>query len=97
MGRRKKPTHLKIVENSRDRRDPKLIEGEPVPTQPLAQAPKHLSEKERGTWDFLIENSPRGMLKALDHFTVQALVEAWETRRQAQEKLRALPMLVRIE
>ncbi|MEO0464605.1 MAG: hypothetical protein AAF127_15870 [Pseudomonadota bacterium] len=49
MGRRKKPTHLKVIENSRDRRDPKLIAGEPMPSQPLEHAPEHFSEKERET------------------------------------------------
>ncbi|MEO0464606.1 MAG: phage terminase small subunit P27 family [Pseudomonadota bacterium] len=35
------------------------------------------------------------MLRALDQFIVQAFVEAWETRRQAQEKLRNSPMLIK--
>lgn len=68
-----------------------------MPLQPLENAPDHFSDEERETWDFIIRNSPRGMLRALDHFIVQAFVEAWVTRRQAQEKLRNSPMLIRTE
>lgn len=95
MGRRKKPTHLKIVENSRDRRDTALVYGEPVPVGPLDEAPDHFSDAERETWGYVIRNAPRGMLKMLDRFALQAFVEAWETRRQAQEKLRNSPLIIR--
>lgn len=95
MGRRKKFTNLKLIENSCDRRHPMLISGEPLPSTPIGSAPAHFSFKERGTWDDIVKNAPRGMLKALDRYVLEAFVEAWETRRQAQEKLRRSPMVIR--
>lgn len=95
MGRRRKPTHLKLVENSRDRRPSFVRENEPMPHGVLSEPPDYLPMEYQLQWRRTVENTPKGMLKPIDGPLLEAWVFAVVTRQKAMEKLQASSMLVR--
>lgn len=95
MGRRCKPTQLKLVENSRDRRSRAVINGEPVPTGLLTDAPDWLGEEEREIWNYAIAHAPLGLLKMIDSETLASWAIAARIRREAYQKLRASSLLIK--
>jgi P27 family predicted phage terminase small subunit len=94
MGRRKKPTLLKLVENSRDRRPRGLAKGEPVPGGEV-EAPPWLTDDQRAIWDFTVRNAPLGLLKGVDTTLLIAWVVAADVHRQAAIRLANSPLLIR--
>ena len=95
MGRKCKPTQLKLVENSRDRRTKRVIDGEPIPSGMLSTAPDWLSDDEKEVWDYAIAHAPLGLLKMIDSETLASWAIAATTRREALRKLRASSLLVK--
>lgn len=95
MGRRCKPTQLKLVENARDRRAKAVIDGEPVPSGLLHDAPDWLSESEKNIWDYAIAHSPAGLLKMVDSEMLASWCIATNTLREALSKLRASSLLIK--
>lgn len=96
-GRRPKPTHLKSVENSRDRRDPKLAKGEPVPTGLLRgePPPEDFDEAEKAMWTATLDATPHGLLRHLDRQIFRMYVEAVCIRAEAKRKFKASSFLVK--
>lgn len=95
MGRRKKPTHLKLVENSRDRRDQLLISNEPLAPNNLLKAPIHLSAEQLEVWGDAVSNAPKGLLKQIDSALFEAWVCAVCLRREAMMKLQNSSLLIK--
>jgi len=63
-GRKPKPTYLKIVAGNPGRRP--LNKSEPRPVGTLETPPDWLTEDQKAGWRYVIEHSPRGLLKRLD-------------------------------
>ena len=95
MGRRCKPTQLKLVENSRDRRAKLVRDGEPVPSGVLSEAPDWLSAEEKEVWDYAIAHAPLGLLKMVDSENLASWAIAAVIRREASRKLRASSLLIK--
>jgi P27 family predicted phage terminase small subunit len=95
MGRKAKPTLMKLVENSRDRRSASRKAGEPVPPGRLMTPPEDLSEDEQAEWTYVLKHAPRGLLKPLDMELLRCWVEGVCIRRDALRKLKASPLLIR--
>lgn len=84
-GRKPKPTHLKIVAGNPGRRA--LNKNEPRPAGNLETPPHWLAEAQQKGWRYIIEHSPRGLLKRLDSALLVIWVIAEDTHRQAAESL----------
>ena len=83
MGRRAKPTHLKLIENSRDRRssvlrdrEPRLLDDDLVPPEWLAAAQLEI-------WVYGLTSLPAGLLKTADRDLYLSWVFAVDLRNQA--------------
>lgn len=96
QGRKPKPTHLKAVENSRDRSKAKTVGKEPVPTGLLrgSAAPEHFSDAEKIMWEKTLDATPYGLLRNLDRQTFEMYVEAVCIRADAKRKLVAGSMVI---
>lgn len=97
MTRPRKPTHLKAVENSRDRRAEKGLGPEPVPTGLLrgSAPPEHFDEEEAKVWHRFLDATPHGLLRRLDAFVLEQFCEAWVVRAKAQKSLKNSALLVK--
>lgn len=96
-GRKPKPSHLKLVENARDRRPSKLKEGEPVPPGRLDPdgIPDWFDDEERATWTEALASCPHGLLRRLDRHAFARWVEHTVLRRREMAKLKAGPSLIK--
>lgn len=95
MGRRTKPTHLKIVENARDRRPARLRSGEPQSTDYELIKPEWLTEEQQKVWDHALTTAPYGLLKSMDSDLFVSWVVAVDLRNQAAQGLINSPLLIR--
>ena len=84
-GRKRTPTHLKIVAGNPGRRP--LNSNEPRPVGNLDAAPGWLTEAQQAGWRYVIEHAPRGLLKRLDSALLVIWVIAEDVHRQAAESL----------
>lgn len=95
MGRLKKPTALRLVEGTKDRRKPAKRAAEPVPLNPLGNPPSRLVAREREVWERVGRELPPGMLRMVDEYVVVAFCRAVALGDEAAEKLRASSMLLK--
>lgn len=95
MGRARKPTHLRLVENDKSRRGFKRQRNEPKPKGILQDPPAWLTEEQKDVWASVLERAPAGLLTRLDSEMLEGWVIAYCLRRSAVEKLQAGPMLVK--
>ena len=80
-GRPRKPTALKQLQGTaRPDRTNKL---EPKIKKEIGAAPSFLSPEQVDTWNYYIENVPKGMLKILDQATLANYVVAEDMWRQS--------------
>ena len=89
MGRAKKPTHLRAVEGTRDRRTPAEKAGEPIPINPLGPPPPGMTSREREVWNRVGMNLPAGMLRSVDEYILTAFCRAVAIADEATEMLRS--------
>ena len=90
-GRRRKPTHLKLVEDRRYR----LNKNEPVPKGSLNLAPDFLTSEQRAIWEQVIADAPLGLLKRLDGAALACWVVAYSMYIEAVEALKHGPRIVK--
>lgn len=95
MGRRAKPSHLKLIENSRDRRPRLLRDGEPRPLGDTLAPPEWLTAAQLEIWEYGLASLPPGLLKAADRDLYLSWVFAVDLRNQAAQKLANSPLLIR--
>ena len=95
MGRLKKPTALRLVEGTKDRRKVADRKDEPVPLNPLGNPPSRLVAREKEVWDRVGRELPPGMLRGVDEYVVVAFCRAVALGDEAAEKLRASSMLLK--
>jgi phage terminase small subunit len=100
-GRRPKPTALHELHGTRSKARGKRA-LEPQPQGDLVEPPEKLVPEERAEWDFVLQNTPRGMLKRIDRQRLLRWVRCCERLRIAEAALSrvdargaGLPLLVR--
>jgi P27 family predicted phage terminase small subunit len=91
MGRRSKPTHLKLLEGNRGRRP--LNVNEPRPAGDLCDAPHWFSDEQRQSWDYAIKHAPPGLLKLIDRSILTIWVVAEAIHREATKKVEQFGLL----
>ncbi|MFN6933542.1 MAG: P27 family phage terminase small subunit [Tsuneonella sp.] len=95
MGRRAKPTHLKVVENSRDRRSALLRAGEPQPKDAPLEPSEWLTPDQVAIWNHAIASMPTGLLKPIDTDLLVSWTIAVDLRNQAAQRLANSTLLVK--
>jgi P27 family predicted phage terminase small subunit len=90
-GRRRKPTHLKLVEG----RQYRLNKNEPIPKGDLVEAPNFLTSEQRAKWDQAISDAPYGLLKRLDGPALACWVVAYSLYVEAVEALKNGPRIIK--
>lgn len=95
MGRRVKPTHLKLIENSRDRRPRSLREREPRLADIGPEPPEWLTPAQLEIWNHGLMSLPPGLLSAADRDLFLSWVFAVDLRNQAAQRLTNSSLLVR--
>jgi P27 family predicted phage terminase small subunit len=90
-GRRRKPTHLKLVEG----RTYRLNKGEPIPPGNLAEVPAHFSDRQREVWNSTLANAPLALLKRLDAGLVECWVVAYCLHEEAVKALQSTPNIIK--
>lgn len=88
-GRKPKPTHLKVIEGNRGKRD--LTDREPVPRAAFPEKPELFStEAASDCWDrTIIELHAMGILHSADHDALHVYCEAYGTWLTAQQSVGA--------
>ena len=95
MGRPRKPTHLKLIDGSRDRRSLELQEAEPKPTGELGEPPDCFSASQKATWHDVLSRCPNGLLKTIDRSMFENFVMAVNLSHEANERMKISPMLIK--
>lgn len=93
VGRKPKPTHLRVIEGNAGKR--KLNKNEPIPPGELSTAPEWLNEEQRATWDYAIANAPMGLLRNIDQGVFIVWVISATLHREAVKKLNQTDILVK--
>jgi P27 family predicted phage terminase small subunit len=87
VGRKPKPTHLKLVAGNPGRR--KLNHAEPKPRRGRPSAPAHVSDKARETWRYVAGVLDRmGVLTEADALALEMLCEAYADYLAARAELK---------
>jgi P27 family predicted phage terminase small subunit len=88
VGRKPKPTRLKLVAGNPGRR--KLNHAEPKPRRGRPSAPAHVSDKARETWRYVAGVLDRmGVLTEADALALEMLCEAYADYLAARAELKA--------
>lgn len=90
-GRRRKPTHLKLIEG----RHYRLNRNEPVPVGDLSEPPAVLDAAQRAAWIYAIQHAPKGLLKQLDAGVLQCWVVAKCLHDEAVTALQSSPRIIK--
>lgn len=93
MGRKAKPTYLRVLEGNAGRRP--LNTEEPEPAGDLTAPPHWLSDRQKETWRYAIEAAPPGLLKRLDASVFTVWVVACDMHREAAEKVTQYGSLIK--
>lgn len=92
VGRLPKPTHLKEIAGNPGKRA--LNMNEPKPAGDLRDAPDWFTDEQRASWDYAIENAPRGLLKKLDRAALSVWVVAECLHRKAALEQEDAPLVI---
>lgn len=89
VGRKPKPTHLHVIEGTRNATRHRKRAQEPQPIGSLARPPAWLTRRQREVWVQGLRSAPRGLLKAIDASVYLVWVVACDAHRQAVEQIAA--------
>lgn len=90
----RKPTAWRRAEGNRGKRA--WNHAEPVPPEGLPDCPAHLGPEARAEWDRLVGPLARmRVITAIDRGVLAAYCQAWGRWVEAEDKLRATPLLIR--
>ena len=93
-GRKPKPTAMRRAEGNPGKRG--YNAAEPLPPDALPDCPPHLGVEARAEWDRLAETLWRmGVVTTVDRAALAAYCQSWGRWVEAEEKLRATPMLLK--
>ena len=94
VGRKPKPTNLKIVTGNPGKRP--LNDREPKPKAAIPESPSHLSRRAKAEWRRVSkELKTLGLLTRLDRAALAAYCEAWATWVEASEKVQETGRVIR--
>lgn len=91
-GRPRKPTKLKEVQGTLQ--PCRTNKKEPVVKKEIGAPPSFLSPEQVDTWNYYIENVPKGMLKILDQATLANYVVAEDMWRQSVLAVRETGLVI---
>lgn len=92
-GRKPTPTNLKLIRGNPGKRA--INKDEPIPEGELDTPPDWLSDSQKAGWRYVIEHSPKGMLKKIDRSALVVWVVAEDLHRQASEKVEKFGLLTK--
>ena len=95
MGRQRKPTHLKLIEGTRDRRPLRLRKCEANAKKPLRAPPDWFNNDLIASWNFALDHAPRGLLKEIDRALLTSWVIAEYIHQRASRQLLASQLLIK--
>jgi P27 family predicted phage terminase small subunit len=95
MGRPRKPTHLKIIEGSRDRRPLELQNSEPRPEGEVGPPPAYFTEQQKVLWSEVRSLCPGGLIRRLDSYVFEQFVIAVARARDVNERLKGAPQIIK--
>jgi len=90
-GRKPIPSHLKVLNGQMK----KMPDSEPVPAGELLYAPEWMSNDQKASWNYAIENAPDGLLKLLDKSILCTWVIAEDLHRQAVQEVNKRGLIVK--
>jgi P27 family predicted phage terminase small subunit len=90
-GRKPIPSHLRVLNGTLD----KMPEDIPVPQGELLYAPEWMSDEQKHSWNYAIENAPDGLLKLLDKSVLCTWVIAEDLHRQAVQEVNKRGLIVK--
>lgn len=89
-GRKRKPTHLHIVEGTLNVTRHRARNAEPVPAGDLRDPPAWMDAAQQKTWRYAIQHAPLGLLKSLDSSVLATWTVACCIHQQAVEQIAKL-------
>lgn len=89
-GRKRKPTHLHLVEGTLNVTRHRARKAEPVPVDDLAAPPAWMDAAQQETWRYAIKHAPLGLLKKLDSSVLATWAVACCLHQQAVEQIAKL-------
>lgn len=92
-GRKPTPTALKLIAGNPGKRA--LNAHEPQPRADLTQAPHWLTDRQRTTWQDVVELAPPGLLKDIDASVFTVWVVAYDLYQEASDRLSQTGMLIK--
>jgi len=92
-GRKPVPTRLKVLHGNPGGR--KLNIDEPVPREPLADAPETLTEEQAESWRYVMRHAPPGLLRSLDRTLLTLWVQHEERHARAAAQVAEMGDMVK--
>lgn len=93
VGRKPKPTHLKLLEGEKNK--DRINRNEPKPTPIAPKCPKHLGKEAKKQWKLLAPELERiGLLTKIDGATFAAACQAYDRWIQAEKEIRESGLLI---
>ena len=94
-GRKRKPTHLKLLDGNPGRRP--LNFSEPQPERKIPTCPAHLCPTAKAEWKRLSQQLyTLGIITLLDRAALAAYCQAYGRWTEAERKLKETPMLLKL-
>jgi P27 family predicted phage terminase small subunit len=93
VGRKPKPTHLKLLAGNPGHRP--LNTEEPIPEGDLASPPDWMTESQKEVWSAALESAPKNLLRRLDSSIFQVWVVACDAHKDAAVKVSQSGMVVK--
>lgn len=92
-GGKPKPTYMRLLEGNAGKRP--MNHAEPKPTQPLAEPPASLSDRQKDIWRYALEHAPIGLLTSLDESVFKVWVIACDFHDQANTMVNTAGIFMR--
>lgn len=94
-GRKPKPTALRVIEGNPGKRP--LNKREPVAVGELTTPPDWMTDEQKASWTYAIENAPIGVLRMIDQCALVVWVVAEAMHREATMQLAKSTLLTKTD
>lgn len=92
-GRKPVATRLKVLRGNPGKRA--VNKNEPLPLGDLVDPPDWMTDSQKTSWNYAVENAPPGLLKKLDRSVLSAWVVAEDLHRQAAAMIEKFGILTK--
>lgn len=92
VGRKLKPTALKIIEGNPNKA--RINKREPKAKGNLSSPPRHLTSDQKKDWRWVIKHAPLGVLKNIDSSVLEIWVVAYDIYKRAVKAVNEEGMVV---